>query len=103
MWSGKGRRSRRDLRLTNAHVDTHQLLWTVQPEFAGCHWACFCHLHPFIVELPEMFPLEKVGLLVVVLEDTVNIIRHPLPHLNVSRIVKLYVLHLLVISPVHVP
>ena len=49
-----------------------------------------------------MFPLEKVGLLIMVLKDPVNVIRHPLPHLNVPRIVKLYVLHLLVISPVHV-
>ena len=90
------------MRLTDAHVDAHQLLWTVQPEFAGCHWARLCHLHPLVVELPELFPLEKVGLLVVVLENPVDIIRHPFPHLNVPRIVKLYVLHLLVISPVHV-
>ena len=94
--------SRRDLRLADAHVDTHELLGTVQPEFAGCHRARLCYLHLLIVKLPEIFPLEKVGLLVVVLEDPVNIIRHPLPHLNVTRIVKLYVLHLLVISPIHV-
>ena len=95
-------RPRRHLGLTSADVHPHQLLWTVQPVLADQRWAWRRHLHPFVVKLPEFLPLEKVSLLVVVLEDPINVIRHPFPHLNVARIVELYVLNFLIVAPVHI-
>ena len=77
------------------------LFGTLKPKFSYKFRRVYGHLHPLIIELPEIFLLKEISFLVVPLEHSVNVVRDSPPHHEVPGVVQLHVLLLLVKPPVH--
>jgi len=74
---------------------------TLQPVLSNMQGGASSNLHLLVIELPEIFVFEKICFFIRRLEHSIDIVGDSVPHGDISRIVKLYVLDFFIKPPIH--